>query len=226
MIASAPSVNPFHIPSRALLRMSIVLGIHALVLIALIAGDRVLRPAPPQTVMVMTTVPPEVVEPPAPPPPFMKTRSLAREAAAPAMRDVTAPPRTDVAPVIVEDAPPVAPAGGKSDGVGTAGAGNAGAGAGGPAAEPVAVTAVLDPANCPPVITFPGRPHLVGTVILAVQVDVDGRVRDARIARSSGKAILDQTALESVRLCRFVAATVDTVPVVSWEAFKYSWANR
>lgn len=227
MTASALFVSAFSFPSRALLRITVVLTIHALLLFVLIAGDRVLRQAPPQEVMLMTTVPPDVVKPPPPPPPeTKKPRSPVHEAAAPRARDVTVPPRADVAPVIVEDAPRVAPAGGKPDGVGTAGAGNVGAGAGGPAAAPVTVAAVLDPANCPPIPLFPGRPHLVGTVILAVQVDVDGRVTDARIAKSSGKAILDQTALEGAVQCRFVAATIDKVPVESWEAFRYSWANR
>lgn len=227
MMACASFVTPFEVPRRALLRLTIVMAIHALMLLAMIAGDRVLRPATPAD-MLMTTVLPEVVKPlPLSPQPKIKSPpSPAHEAAAPRMLDLTVPPRTDVAPVIVEDAPPVAPAGGKPDGVGAAGAGNVGAGNGGPAAAPVEVRAVTDPANCPPIPIFPGRTRLVGTVILAVQVGVDGRVTDARIARSSGKDILDRTAMEEVRLCRFVAATVDKVPVASWEAFSYSWANR
>ena len=225
MITRAPFESASLFPRRALLRITIVLAIHALVLLALIADRHVQRPAPPQTVMLMTVEPPKIVKPPPPPEP-KKPRTSAHEAAAPPMRDVQVPPRTDVAPVIVEDAPPVAPAGGKPDGVGTAGAGKVGAGVGGPAAEPVTVGALIDPANCPPIPLFPGKPHLVGTVILAVLIDVDGRVTDARIARSSGRPILDQTALEGARQCRFVAATVDKVPVASWEAFRYSWGNR
>ena len=230
-MASASYVTAFQIPRRALLRMTIVLAIHALVLLAVIGGDRVLRPTTRETVMLLTPVLPEVVKPPPPPPPppqpkIKKPPAPAHEGAAPRMRDMTVPPRTDVAPVIAEDAPPVPPAGGKPDGVGTAGTGNAGTGTGGPAAAQVKVGAVIDPANCPPVSNFPGKPHLVGTVILAVRIDVDGRVTDARIARSSGREILDRTALEGARGCRFVAATVDKVPVASWEAFRYSWGNR
>jgi protein TonB len=59
-----------------------------------------------------------------------------------------------------------------------------------------------------------------------VLINVDGKVTDARVARSSGEPILDRTALESARKCHFVAATVDKVPVPSWEPFRFSWINH
>jgi protein TonB len=78
--------------------------------------------------------------------------------------------------------------------------------------------------NAVPVEPAGGRPD--GDVILAVLINVDGWVTDARVARSSGEPILDRTALASARKCRFVAATVDKVPVPSWEPFRFSWVNR
>ena len=63
-------------------------------------------------------------------------------------------------------------------------------------------------------------------MILSVLIDVDGKVKDARVARSSGHAALDQTALKSALDCHFVAATVDGKPVPSWEKFRFSWVDR
>lgn len=225
-MTSAASVTAVPVPRRTLLRIAFVLVIHALVLLALLAGDHVPRWAPPQIVMLMTMLPPAVVRPPPPPPPRKKPRSPVHEAAAPRLRDLQVPPRTDVVPIVVDEAAPLASAGGTPDGTGTAGAGQVGAGAGGAAAGPVTVGALIDPANCPPIPDFSDRPYLVGTVILAVRVGVDGRVSDARIAKSSGRALLDKTALEGARHCRFEPATVDHVPVASWEAFRYSWTSR
>jgi protein TonB len=238
---AAPSFDAVSAPSgRALPRLAIVLAIHALALLALVGGDRIVRVKPPQVVMLLANVAPDVPKPPPPPPPrprhVNKPGPPAHEAAAPPRPVIDpTPPRTDIVPTIVENAAaPVETSGGKPDGTGTAGAGDAGAGAGGagggtvPARVPVKVKAVLDPANCerPRLPRMAEERRLAGHVILAVLVDVDGRVTDARIARSSGTSILDDTALDGVRQCHFVAATVDKVPVPSWELFRFSWYNR
>lgn len=201
---------------------------HALLLLSLIGGDRMLRPATPQSVMLLATVPPEIKKPPPPPPPRPKNKRQppAPEGAAPPLRDIEVVPRTDIAATIIDNAPPVEAAGGKPEGTGTTGAGNAGNGAGA-GKEPVTVRAILDPANCerPKLPDHAERRRLAGDVILALLIDVDGKVKDVRIARSSGKPILDQAALESARRCHFVAATIDKVPAPSWEAFRFSWNN-
>jgi periplasmic protein TonB len=90
------------------------------------------------------------------------------------------------------------------------------------------VRAVLNPDNCarPRLPWSAEQRQLAGDVILAVLINVDGWVTDARVARSSGEPILDRTALASARKCHFVAATVDKVPVPSWEPFRFSWVNR
>ncbi len=139
-------------------------------------------------------------------------------------------PRTEVAATIVDIPVQVEPAGGKPDGDSTAGAGDQGEGTGGGdgGRVPVRVRAVLNPDNCarPRLPWSAEQRQLAGDVILAVLINVDGWVTDARVARSSGEPILDRTALASARKCHFVAATVDRIPVPSWEPFRFSWVNR
>lgn len=232
--ATASLDTAYDIPRLALPRLAIVVAIHALLLFAFVAGDRILRPVTPQEVMLLATLPPEVVKPPPPPPPparrASKGQAPAREAAAPPLRDIEVAPRTEVVATIMDNALPVEVAGGKPGGTGTAGAGDTGAGAGGDGGgkAPVMVQALTDPANCerPSLPESAERRRLSGHVILAVKIEADGRVTEARVARSSGTPILDQVALEGARKCHFVAATIDKVPVPSWMPFRFSWANR
>jgi protein TonB len=224
---------PFDRPRRALPRLAVVLALHVLALFAFLSRDRIERTTPPQTVMLVTLVAPKAVEPPPPPPPPPRRRNRSRppgrEAVAPP-RDIEVVPRTEVAAIIVDNAVPVEPAGGKPDADGTAGAGDKGEGAGGGDGGhvPVRMRAVINPDNCarPRLPWSAEQRRLAGDVILAVLINIDGWVTDARVARSSGEPILDRTALASARKCRFVAATVDKVPVPSWEPFRFSWVNR
>jgi protein TonB len=227
--------DAFDLPRHALPRLAVVIGIHALALLAFLANDRIPYLKAPVTVMLLANIPAPIVKPPPPPPPpprppqrQPKTRQPMLEAAAPPLRDIEAPPRTDIAATIVDVPLTVEVAGGKPGGTGTAGSGTSGTGAGADSGgTPVKVPAVLDPANCKrprlPELFEARRP--TGHVILKVLIDVDGSVADARLARSSGTRILDATALQSVRQCHFVAATVDKVPVPSWELFRFSWTN-
>lgn len=54
-----------------------------------------------------------------------------------------------------------------------------------------------------------------GTVLVLAQVDVSGRVSDARIARRSGSAILDRAATNEVRRWQFEPALHNGQPVVA-----------
>jgi protein TonB len=223
----------FDRPRRALPRIALVVVVHVLALLAFVSRDRIERPQTPHAVMLVTLLAPKVVEPPplpAPPRPQNRLRPPGRETAAPPPRDIDVVPRTEVAATIVDNAVAVEPAGGKLDGTGTAGAGDQGEGAGAAAGGhvPVKVRAVLDPDNCarPRLPWAAEQRRLAGDVILAVLVNVDGWVTDARVARSSGEPVLDRTALAGARKCHFVAATVDNVPVPSWEPFRFSWVNR
>ncbi len=53
------------------------------------------------------------------------------------------------------------------------------------------------------------RRHIEGTVSVAVQVDGEGRVEDARVLRSSGSRLLDRTARENLLRWRFDPAAVE-----------------
>lgn len=62
-----------------------------------------------------------------------------------------------------------------------------------------------------------------GKVTLEFLVGVDGSVRDARIARSSGYPLLDVAAQEGIRRCRFKPGTKDGQPVEGWMKMQYVW---
>ncbi|MFS2015238.1 energy transducer TonB [Massilia sp. CT11-108] len=216
-----PTSTAFDRARRALPRIAFVAALHALVLFVFVTADRIVLPRTPYTVMLLSNVAPQVVEPP-PSPPLPprrknKPRPPARETAAPPPRDIEVVPRTEVAATIVAIPTPVELAGGKPDGPG-----------GGGGHIPVKVRAVVNPDNCerPRLPRFAEERRVAGDVILAVLINVDGWVTDARIARSSGEPILDRTALATARKCHFVAATIDKVPVPSWEPFRFSWVNR
>lgn len=228
-----PTYAAFDRPGRMLPRIVVVIALHALALFAFVSGDRIMRLQTPQRVLLLATVPPETVEPPPSPPPSprllphdSKPLPPPPEVITPPLRDIDVVPHTDMAATVVDDALPVEAAGSKPDGTGTAGPGAVGEGTGSGKAA-VKVRAVLDPANCerPRLPWRAEQRKLTGEVILAMLIDVDGKVTNARIARSSGEPILDQTALAGARKCHFVAATVDNVPVPSWELFRFWWSN-
>jgi len=221
----------FERPTRALPKLAIVIALHALVLFVFMSGNRIVRERMPQTIMLFL-VPPKVVEPPPPPPPPQPRRhkseapQRAREAAAPPRPAIDFTPLTEIVPTIVDNAIPVAVAVSNPDATGTVGTGDVGEGVGGGA--PVKVGAVLNPDNCerPRLPWSAQQRQLTGHVILTVLIDVDGKVKDARVVRSSGHPALDQAALKGALDCHFVAATVDGAPVPSWEKFRFSWVNR
>ena len=70
-----------------------------------------------------------------------------------------------------------------------------------------------------PVPAYPAMARRLGEegeVRLDVWVGADGRVRDVRLTRSSGSALLDDAAIEALRAWQFRPATVDGVPVAEW----------
>ena len=54
-----------------------------------------------------------------------------------------------------------------------------------------------------------------GTVFVLAQVDVTGRVSDARVARRSGSSILDRAAMNEVRHWQFEPALHNGQPIVA-----------
>lgn len=64
---------------------------------------------------------------------------------------------------------------------------------------------------------------LEGTVHIQVLVDKEGNVREARVARSSGTASLDDAAVEAGKLCKFKPGIQNGQPVAVWVGFKYDF---
>lgn len=60
------------------------------------------------------------------------------------------------------------------------------------------------------------RRNYQGTVVLDVLVTIDGMAADVRVAASSGHAILDRAALNTVRAWRFTPARKGRHPVEMW----------
>ncbi|MBB3118925.1 energy transducer TonB [Pseudoduganella violacea] len=90
---------------------------------------------------------------------------------------------------------------------------------------PLRVAAVVDASACakpeyPPKALRNGD---AGTVMLAFLIGVDGKVKEARIEKSSGSRELDRAAQAGLGLCRFKPGTVDGVAQESWTRMQYVW---
>lgn len=110
-----------------------------------------------------------------------------------------------------------------------------------------AVTSVKPPAPVPPP---PARPHVPkraaaianasacdkpeyppaslraqesGIVTLGFLIDVDGRVLESKVERSSGARRLDEAAKKALGLCKFQPAMVDGKPEKDWARIEYEW---
>lgn len=68
----------------------------------------------------------------------------------------------------------------------------------------------------PPYPLAARRQGIEGRVLLSVQVGADGASHAVRLKRSSGHALLDDAALQTVRRWRFVPAQRGDTPVESW----------
>lgn len=62
-----------------------------------------------------------------------------------------------------------------------------------------------------------------GLVTLAFLIDVDGKVLESKVERSSGSRRLDDAAQKALGLCKFQAAQVDGKPEKSWARIGYQW---
>jgi protein TonB len=80
--------------------------------------------------------------------------------------------------------------------------------------------------DCPPPV-YPDealQARMSGVSMMAFLVGSDGTVREARLLKSSGHAILDQAAEAALRLCRFKPTLKDGEPVAAWRPVQYAWA--
>lgn len=74
--------------------------------------------------------------------------------------------------------------------------------------------------------TYPEPAHSrkqEGTVTLRFLVGSDGKVRDARLVKSSGYPALDEAAAVGLSKCSFNPAVKDGKPVDAWTAVQYVW---
>lgn len=202
-------------PARHWLGLSFVALLHVVVIYALVNGlahkivDAVRKPI--ETVIVKESAPPPppppslVLPPPkmdVPPPPFVPAPEIPIPVPPPqhAITQVvrTPPP----VPVAVRPAPP----------------------------RPVQVTRTrpaLDRSSCataePEYPMSSRRSMESGTVVLRIEIGINGMPARVEIARSSGYERLDVAAREWIASCRFRAATVDSKPVSSWVAQAYTF---
>jgi TonB family protein len=63
-----------------------------------------------------------------------------------------------------------------------------------------------------------------GVSMMAFLVGSDGAVRESRLLKSSGYAILDQAAEAALRLCRFRPALKNGQPAAAWQPVQYAWS--
>lgn len=62
-----------------------------------------------------------------------------------------------------------------------------------------------------------------GTVRIKFLIEIDGRVAETNIERSSSHRELDNAAVNALTLCRFKPGTVDGKPQKSWTSVDYVW---
>lgn len=203
-------------PLGALGRMGIVAGMHVAVLFLIARSLGIVPPfIETRTVATIIDSPPIVDDPPPPPEPtFQRSEVFIPE---PYPVPVDSPPNEENA--VTARAEPEAGAAVES---------------GGGSAEPVPrITAVSSDARFP--LTQPPYPpgsirdNEEGNADIEVHVLPNGRVSEARIARSTGFERLDRAALEEARrYWRFKPATRDGVPVAQWHRLRvvFKLTNR
>ena len=63
-----------------------------------------------------------------------------------------------------------------------------------------------------------------GTVTLQFRIEADGTVSQAKVAKTSGDASLDEAARVAIAKCTFTPATVNGKPQPAWVPVQYVWA--
>lgn len=99
--------------------------------------------------------------------------------------------------------------------------------ASGLAPEPVSTSAASTPlwhtCNWPRWPREALRKEQQGTVNLALLIDQDGVVRDAKVLASSGHPLLDQAASDGVKRCLFKPYAEQGKPMPTWTSVQYRW---
>ncbi|HZE59663.1 MAG TPA: energy transducer TonB [Burkholderiales bacterium] len=94
-----------------------------------------------------------------------------------------------------------------------------------PPPAPVRTAPVVQAASCdkPEYPPASRRANETGTVLLQFLIDVNGKVIDSKVERSSGYRRLDEAARAALELCNFRPATVDGQPTRAWARIEYLW---
>jgi len=196
--------------SRRLTGMVITVVLHIPLIYALIHGlarkiVEIVTP-PLETKIIEEIKPPQPDKPPppppkleTPPPPFIPPPEVNIQ-----MPMQMAPTITAVAPTPPPKPAPMVPT---------------------PPREPTRTAAVVNAASCdkPDYPPAARRANETGTVLLNFLIDIDGKVIDSKVERSSGSRRLDEAARAGLELCTFRPATVDGKPQRAWARIEYVW---
>lgn len=188
-----------------------VLGLHALLLWALLSGlARDVVRATHHTVeaLLIADAPPAVAPTP---PPAVKTPPPPKAPTPPPTPVPTPSTASAVAPSATSISAPVAPAAAPSAPAST---------------TPVRVGASVAPgANCAKPSYPPASRRLEeeGTVSLRFLIGADGSVLQSEVMKSSGFVRLDEAARNALAKCQFRPGTVDGKPESSWASIQYTW---
>ena len=194
--------------SRRLTGMVITVALHIALIYALIHGlarKIVEIVVPPLETKIIEEIKPQPDKPPppppkleTPPPPFIPPPEVNIQ-----MPVQMAPTITAVAPTPPPKPAPVVPVPRQT--VNTA---------------PVVNAASCDKPEYPPAAR---RANETGTVLLNFLIDIDGKVIDSKVERSSGSRRLDEAARAGLELCNFRPATAGGQPTRAWARIEYVW---
>lgn len=87
---------------------------------------------------------------------------------------------------------------------------------------------VVGELSCSPRLDYPAlsrRQGEQGTVFIYLLVDVDGSIRDSKIAQGSGYEYLDTMTKTGIdqSSCKFIQRSPDKVPKKEWKIVKITW---
>lgn len=203
-------------PARHLISFSLVVLLHVIVVYALVNGlarkivDVIKKPIETKIVEERKAPPPPEAPPPpppklsVPPPPFIPP---------PEIQIAVAPPVQSTISQVTTKAPPPALTTQSFK----------------PTARPGS-PASLDRSSCasdrPTYPMASRRNQEEGTLVLRIQIDVNGSPGKVEVQRSSGHARLDDAAKSWIATCRFKTATVEGKPVAGWATQPYTFTLR
>jgi len=196
--------------SRRLTGMVITVALHIALIYALIHGlarKIVEIVVPPLETKIIEEIKPPAPDKPPPPPPKLETPPppfIPPPEVNIQMPMQMAPTITAVAPTPPPKPAPMAPT---------------------PPRQAVNTAPVVNAASCdkPEYPPAARRANETGTVLLNFLIDVDGKVIDSKVERSSGSRRLDEAARAGLELCNFRPATVDGKPTRAWARIEYVW---